>query len=60
VDNARDRIVAEYDRLLDTVIGVHEQVNMDTDEDRDLHTRAIETFRNAQGALRNLAGLTHD
>lgn len=36
-------LAEQYGRLL----AAHEQVVMDTDEDRDLHARVIETFREA-------------
>jgi hypothetical protein len=37
--------VAVLAQLCDTVIKVHEQVVMDTAEDRELHDRACATFR---------------
>ena len=45
-DELAERLAA-VTRLCHTVIGAHEQVVMDTPEDRDLHDRAIATFRAA-------------
>jgi len=50
------RAEAAYLRTLcATVIDAHDRVVMDTEDDRDLHDRAIDEFRNAL-AVAHLAG----
>lgn len=45
------RVLREVADLCARVIDVHAEVVMDTAEDRDLHARAVETFRAALRAL---------
>lgn len=40
--------------LADAAITVHEQVNMDTPEDRELHDRATTTFRQQSALIHRL------
>lgn len=48
-------IIRNYDDALDNMIYAHEQVVMDTDEDRDLHDRLCRAQRVLLTALRTQA-----
>lgn len=52
-ENERQKwLLREYDVAFDNLLGAHAEVNMDTDEDRALHSRTMSAFEDLQTALR--------